>query len=181
MLNTHVSGLLLLMTILSLAVAPLANAQGLLPECREVPVSYSKCFTTCSAECPVGDASCNQACDDYCIIEPCGANHIVALIVNIYNWLLGLAALVGVLMIIWAGIQMILVSVFEVSPNELMATPLESAKLTLLRAVIGLIIIFLAYIILNTALALLGVDASSAVGGLLSDYGLLATTPTPSP
>ena len=159
-------------------LVPMADAQGLLPECREVPVSYSKCFTTCSAECRVGDASCNTACDEYCAIDPCGANHIVALIVNIYNWLLGLAALVGVLMIIWAGIQMILVSVFEVSPNELMATPLESAKLTLLRAVIGLIIIFLAYIIVNTALALLGVDASSAVGELLSDYGLLAS-PTP--
>jgi hypothetical protein len=116
------------------------HAQGLLPACDPIPDAFENkksCQDACKITCSRNpDSVLRGNCENSCLIsnacvemnrsDDCGAESIITLLVNIYNWLLGLAALVGMLMIIWAGVQMLLVSIFEVSPNELMATPLFS-------------------------------------------------------
>ncbi|MEX0649883.1 MAG: hypothetical protein WD200_02700 [Candidatus Andersenbacteria bacterium] len=80
-------------------------------------------------------------------------SHIFDLLVNIYNYLLALAALVAMLMLVWGGIQM-LIFYFDESP----VTALEGAKNTIRRAIFGLVIILMAYLIVNTILGALGLS-----------------------
>ena len=98
----------------------------------------------------------------------CGVQHLLELLVNIYNFMLGLAALVALLFIIWGGLRMLYFSYLEDSSSELAA-----AKLTVRRAVAGFAIVALAYLIVSTTLALVGIDTTTPVGKLLIDFGLL--------
>ena len=125
-----------LLIILSVGMAPsIADAQatigsssgGLLPKCDPVPLRYK-------------DG-----------LETCGFIHLFALLVNIYNLLLGLAAFVVMIFIIFGGIRMFYWGMVENSTAEL-----ESAKFTVRRALFGFGLIIAAYLIVNTVIALLG-------------------------
>lgn len=81
----------------------------------------------------------------------CTFSDFFQLFVNIYNFLLGLAAVVAVLLIIFSGVRMLLYYWSEQPEPEL-----EAAKNTLRRAIFGLVIIVTAYLVVNTLLAVLG-------------------------
>jgi len=89
--------------------------------------------------------------------EPCGVKHILQLLINIYNVLLGLAAIVALLFIIWGAVRMFIWSVIEEPESELTA-----AKRTVTRAVVGFVLVLLAYLMVNTLVVVLG-------GGSLND------------
>ncbi len=80
-------------------------------------------------------------------ITPCGSDgtgttsDLAKIISNITTWILGFAGTIAVLFIIWGGIQYI-----TAAGNEKQA---ESAKQTLTYAVLGLIVILLAYVIVQ--------------------------------
>jgi uncharacterized membrane protein len=99
--------------------------------------------------------------------NPCTVNHLFQLLIGVYNFLLGLAALVAMLFIIWGGLRMLYFSYLEDSAHEL-----ESAKYTIRRAIGGFVIIALAYLLVNTTLTLLGVT-SGPVYDLLHDFNLI--------
>ncbi len=86
-------------------------------------------------------------------ISGCTLKDFFQLLVNIYNFLLGMAAIVAILILVWGGIQMFIYH-YQESPEE----KLSSAKLTITRAIFGLVIIAAAYLIVNTLLLLLGVQ-----------------------
>lgn len=75
----------------------------------------------------------------------CTVNDLLKLLVNIYNFLLGLAAMVALFMIIFSGIRMFYFGFVEDSSSEL-----EAAKLGLTRAITGLVIVAVAYLVVNT-------------------------------
>lgn len=110
----------------------------------------------------VGFLPCNPLAGDPCMVQD-----LIILAVNIYNWLLGMAALVAVLTIIVAGLGMLTHSFFE-QPEQV----LTSSKHGLTRGITGFVIIACAYLIINIMLTALGVDTSTFVGGLLQTYGL---------
>lgn len=101
-------------------------------------------------------------------LPPCGVDTLLQLVVNIYNWLLGLAALVAMLFIIFGGVRMLYYSYLEDSSSEL-----ESAKFTVRRAIGGFVIIALSYLLVGTTLAMLGVSPDTQLGKILVDLGLL--------
>ncbi len=101
-------------------------------------------------------------------IRSCGVEDLFQLLINIYNFLLGLAGLVLLLMIIWGGVKMILFS-FGVSGST--EKDVKSPKQTITQAIIGFVIIAMAYLIVNTLVfTLLGVDGGGEVGKLLRQY-----------
>jgi len=81
----------------------------------------------------------------------CGVIHIIKLLVNIFNTLMYLAAFFAIAFMIFAGLRMLYWSFMENSQTEL-----EGAKSTLTRAVAGLVIVILAYVIVNTVIVLIG-------------------------
>lgn len=94
--------------------------------------------------------------------NPCGIADMFQLLVNIYNFLLGMAAIVLMLMLVWSGIQMLIAQY-----NEQPTSAMENAKLSLRRAVFGFVIIAVAYILVYTLLTVLGVaDPSSFFTGV---------------
>ncbi|MBI1833663.1 MAG: hypothetical protein HYR90_02450 [Candidatus Andersenbacteria bacterium] len=100
----------------------------------------------------------------------CGVNDLFQLLVNIYDYLLGLAAIVAVLMIVWAGFR-ILIFYWSEQPES----DLEAAKNTIRRAIFGLIIILTAYLVVATVVfSLFGLDPGGPVGKELQKRGLVA-------
>lgn len=97
-------------------------------------------------------------------VETCQPKHLLQLLVNIYNWLLGFAGIVALLMIVWSGIRMLTFYISETPDKDL-----ESAKLTLRRAMSGLVIIICAYLIVNTAIVLIG---GGGIQDILNKAGL---------
>lgn len=83
----------------------------------------------------------------------CTIQHLFQLLVNIYNFLLGMAAIVAMLMIIIGGVGMFVYHWFENSDEIL-----KNSKHTVSRAIFGMIVIAAAYVIVNTLLVLLGVQ-----------------------
>ncbi|MEX1112225.1 MAG: hypothetical protein WEC84_02075 [Candidatus Andersenbacteria bacterium] len=83
--------------------------------------------------------------------NPCKFSDLFQLLVSIYNFLLGAAALVAMLMLGWAGVLMLIYQWGEQPESDL-----ANAKLTLRRAIFGLVIILTAYVVVNTLLGLLG-------------------------
>jgi len=79
----------------------------------------------------------------------CTLKDLFKLLIGIYNFLLGMAGIVAFGLLVYGGIQMLLFSVDE--------EKLKSGKSTVTQALIGLTIILLAYIIVNTLLVVLGV------------------------
>lgn len=84
-------------------------------------------------------------------VPTCGVEHIIQVLVNIYNLLLGLSALVLFLMLVWGGIQMISHSFWENSDEVL-----KSGKYTITRSITGFVIVLAAYLIVQTLLLVLG-------------------------
>lgn len=107
-------------------------------------------------------------------IVPCGGadctvNDFFALLVNIYNWLLGFAAIVAVLMIIFSGVRMLIYYWAEQPEQEL-----TSAKNTLRRAIFGLVVIITAYLVVATLVfTILGLNAGP-VSDFLQQLGVSA-------
>jgi len=79
----------------------------------------------------------------------CELKDLFELLIGIYNFLLGMAGIVALGFLIYGGIQMLLFSVDE--------EKLKSGKSTVTQALIGLVVILLAYIVVNTLLLALGV------------------------
>ena len=103
-----------------------------------------------------------------CSGTDCTVQHLLDLFVGIYNWLLGLAAVVAVLMIVFAGVRMLLYYWSE-SPEQ----ELTDAKHTLRRAIFGLIVIVTAYLVVATLVfTVLGLDAGGPVGTFLKGVGI---------
>lgn len=102
----------------------------------------------------------------------CGVDDIFKLLINIYNFLLGMLAFVAVLFIIWAGLQMILHYLGE-SPLGAQRSSLENAKHTLTRAIWGIVIVAVAWLMVNTTLVILGLNKTSKLGCLLGRWGLI--------
>lgn len=81
----------------------------------------------------------------------CTVSDFFQLFVGIYNFLLGLGAVIAVLMIVVAGVRMLIYYWSEQPEHEL-----DVAKNTLRRAIFGLVIVVTAYLVVNTLLAVLG-------------------------
>lgn len=95
----------------------------------------------------------------------CELKDLFELLVGIYNFLLGMAGIVAFALLIWGGVQMLLYSVDE--------EMLKKGKSTVIQALIGLAVILLAYVVVNTLLSVLGVDGGA--GGFFSGARLLGT------
>jgi hypothetical protein len=76
----------------------------------------------------------------------CTVGDLVKLLVNIYNYLLGLAGLVALFFIILSGVKRMYFGFVEDS-----ASHLEEAKKGLTQAVTGLILVATAYLILSSS------------------------------
>ncbi len=83
----------------------------------------------------------------------CELKDLFELMVGIYNFLLGMAGIVAFGLLVWGGVQMLLYSADEEF--------LKKGKSTVTQALIGLAIIALAYIIVNTLLLALGVTGGA--------------------
>lgn len=105
----------------------------------------------------------------------CGVDDIFKLLINIYNFLLGMLAFVAVLFIVWAGVQMMIHHLGE-SPLGGQRSSLENAKYTLTRAIWGIVIVAAAWLLVNTTLVVLGLDKTSRLGCLLGRWGLINLT-----
>lgn len=88
----------------------------------------------------------------------CELKDLFELLIGIYNFLLGMAGIVALGLLIYGGVQMLLYSVDE--------EHVKRGKSTITQALIGLAVILLAYIIVNTLLVALGV--SGGPGGYFS-------------
>ncbi|HSX24826.1 MAG TPA: pilin [Candidatus Andersenbacteria bacterium] len=86
-------------------------------------------------------------------LEPCTIDDFFGLFVTIFNWLLGMSAIVAFIFLIYGGIRMFLYSVDE--------EHLAAGKKTVIEAVIGLAIILLAYVLVNTLMVAIGVKNPS--------------------
>lgn len=99
----------------------------------------------------------------------CGVNDLFQLLVNIYNFLLGMLAFVAVLFIVFYGVRMIIHYISETPEQDL-----KDAKLGLTRAIWGIVLIAVAWLIVNTLLVVLGVSTEpGSVGALLKTWGFL--------
>jgi amino acid transporter len=83
--------------------------------------------------------------DNFDIIRGVSFTDLGTLLGNVINWVLGFAALVAVLFIIYGGILYI-----SSSGNE---GRVENAKKTITNAVLGLIVIILSFFIVNFVIA----------------------------
>ncbi|MAF81150.1 hypothetical protein CL628_04020 [bacterium] len=126
-----------------LLAVPLTTHAQLLPDCDPLPSATNACS--------VGD--------------------LLGLIVNVYNFLIGAAALVAVLFLIWGGARMLYWGFLEDSASELAA-----AKLTARRSLGGFIIVLLAYLLVNTTIGLLG---GGGINGILNQVLNLTTAVAP--
>lgn len=88
----------------------------------------------------------------------CAFSQLVDTLVTIYNYLLGLAGLVALLYIIFGAIRMFYWTFMEAKEAELSA-----AKTTVSRAIVGLVIIAMAYLIVNTLIIWLGGGSISSI------------------
>lgn len=100
-------------------------------------------------------------------INDCTLDQLLEVPARVFNFLLGMAAAVLLVVIIWAGLRMILYHASEMPEAEL-----TNAKMTLQRGIFGFIIIAFSYLLVNLVLDLLGLYSNSAVAKILKDFGL---------
>lgn len=81
----------------------------------------------------------------------CEVSDLFVLFSNIFNFLIGLSAVVAILMMVLSGFRM-LVAYWGETPES----DVKNAVLSLRRAVWGLILILTAYLVVNTVLGVLG-------------------------
>lgn len=91
----------------------------------------------------------------------CKLSHLFDLLVGIYNFLLGLAAFVAMLMLVWGAIQILIAWLGE-SPER----SYEDGKNTIRRALFGLFLIAAAYMIVNLIVSALGGDLEDIIEGI---------------
>ncbi len=95
----------------------------------------------------------------------CTLLDLVAVPINIFNYLLSAGALVLLLVIIWAGIRMAMYWFNEQPEQEL-----NAAKLTLTRGLVGFVIIVSAILIINVlAVTILGLYRNAEIKSLLEN------------
>lgn len=82
-----------------------------------------------------------------------GSNQIMTLVTNLINWAVGLAALVCVVILIVSGYKYITASGDE--------NKIQSATKTLTFAIIGLVVCFIAVILVKFVLARIGIGTAS--------------------
>ena len=85
-------------------------------------------------------------------LPKCTVMHLFGLAVRIYNFLLGLMAFIAVLILVISGIRLFLYQYDEKPEAEL-----EAIKLTIRRALFGIVLIICGYLIVYTLLLILGV------------------------
>ena len=105
------------------------------------------------------------------IVGQCTINDLFSIPVMIFNFLLGLSALVLMLMIVWSGIR---IAVFYISESP--ESELQSAKLSLTRALFGFGIVVATYLIIKTLVfVVFGADSSgtgvNSVFEILREFG----------
>lgn len=86
----------------------------------------------------------------------CDFNHLFVLLVNIYNFLIGMAAIVALLLIVFSGVKIVIFQFSESPESEL-----TEAKHGLTRALVGLALVLMAFIIVHTLLLVLGFSGVS--------------------
>lgn len=84
----------------------------------------------------------------------CGVKGIFTMMVNVYNYLLGLAALVALLFLIIGGIQLFGFREFTETGST---DKIVQGKRTITQAIFGFVMIAMAYVIVNTVMVWLGV------------------------
>src|SRR5581483_4137693 len=95
----------------------------------------------------------------------CTINDLLSIPVRIYNLLLGLAAVVAMLMLIIGGVQYVL----AFTGGDKAA---EAAKARITHALIGLAIVLVAFLAVNTLLyTILGLNPNGAVATILHSFG----------
>ena len=67
---------------------------------------------------------------------------------NVINWILGIAGLLAVLMLVIGGVR------YVISAGN--PTQTEGAKKTIIYALVGIVVIILAYVLVNTVIGLFG-------------------------
>lgn len=98
-------------------------------------------------------------------LPQCRAEHLIGIAVRIYNFLLGMMAFVAVLILVWCGIRLFIYQYEEDPDGEL-----KSIKLTIRRALFGIVIIMCAYLLVFTLLRLLGVQSGTTGQGTLRQF-----------
>lgn len=117
--------------LLLLLLMPLGAQAALLPNCDPLP----------------GEGRLRPGAD-------CGVEHLFELIVNVYNFALGLAALVAFLFIVIGGVRMLIAYYGDGEGN------VRDAKATLRNGIVGFVIVLAAYLIVQTLLTFLGVSST---------------------
>jgi hypothetical protein len=103
------------------AAPALANAAGILPPATGETKSCS--------------ASSKEECGDY------GINDFMVLAINVSNWILGIVGSLTLVMFIWGGVM------FMISSGA--SDKVGQAKKIIVAAVVGLIIVFSSWLIIN--------------------------------
>ena len=96
----------------------------------------------------------------------CTINDLIAIPVNIFNFLLGLSAFVFLAVIVFAGARIVMYSVSESPESEL-----ASAKNTLRQGITGFLIIGLSWLIVNTLINWFVISPGTGVGNALQNIG----------
>lgn len=142
-MRTLLVGLFVISTVV-IPIVPAAQA-ALLPDCDRVPGSP----------------------------DSCSAATLIELAAGIYNFLLGFAAVMLLLMLVWGGLQMIIGGLTGVPKGDA-KTSVNAGKATVTNAIIGVFIIAIAYLLVNTLLiTVLQVDTSGPLGKILGQFGLV--------
>ena len=114
--------------------ASFAYGQGLVPQ------------ATGNASCPGGDAT---YCGNYEI------NDFVSLAINVSKWILGMVGSLSLIMFIYGGVM------FLISSGG--SEQISKAKQIIVAAVIGLIIVFASYLIIQFVLGAMGLTWSGKI------------------
>lgn len=156
-MHKKLSGIFLLLVTSYWLLVPVIASAAIIPDCNPLPGNPRPAN-------PVPGTRYSCSVDD-----------LFGLLINIYNFLLGMLAFVAVLVIIVAGVRMILHSLAEGPVGSSSRSELENAKVMLARAIWGIIIIATAWLVVNTVLVVLGVrnTGPGSVGDLLTRWGLL--------
>ena len=98
----------------------------------------------------------------------CQLTDLFKLLGTLFNYAIGLSALVLMAMLVWGGARMAYHSFLENAPSEL-----KSAQETVTRSISGFVIILLAYVLVNTVVFLLtGQTLSAFFNSLIPGVGL---------
>jgi|TARA_B100001971_G_C18243100_1_gene572254 hypothetical protein len=136
----YLSFLLLIVFLGSLLVPYSSLAAGLVP-CGGCEVDLD----SITGECPIGQEQ-----------PDCQICHLFVMMNNIWNWLLRIVAVVGALMLMVGGYSLLTAGG---SPKQL-----EEGKKVLTTVIIGLVIIFSAFMIVNAIFSAMGVGTAEISG-----------------